>query len=245
MRAKRIADIVLSLVLLAATSPFLMIALVLVWAEDFISPVYFAERVGKGGHLFRMAKIRTMVPDADKSTVISTGASDSRITVVGRVIRSLKLDEVLQLINVLKGQMSLVGPRPNTWRKGVELYTETERRLLAIRPGITDFSSIIFADEGAILEGTDDPDLTYNRLIRPWKSRLGLIYIDNRSFWLDLRLIFWTVLNVISRRTALNQVCQYLTHLGVSPALVEICRRDQELVPAPPPGSDDIVTNLS
>lgn len=245
MRAKRVADIVLSVVLLAGTSPFLMIALILVWAEDFISPVYYAERVGKGRHLFRMAKIRTMVPDADKSSVISTGASDSRITGVGRIIRSFKLDEVLQLINVLKGQMSLVGPRPNTWRRGVELYTETECRLLAIRPGITDFASIVFADEGTILEGTDDPDLTYNRLIRPWKSRLGLIYIDNRSFWLDLRLIFWTVLNVISRRAALNQVCRCLTNLGVSPALVEICRRDRELVPAPPPGSDDIVTNLS
>jgi lipopolysaccharide/colanic/teichoic acid biosynthesis glycosyltransferase len=245
VRIKRAADIVLSFALLLAASPILIISLLLVWAGDFNSPVYFAERIGKDGQKFRMFKVRTMVPDADKSSIISTGAADSRITPVGRLIRSFKLDEVLQLTNVLRGDMSLVGPRPNTWRNGVELYNETEKRLLNLRPGITDLASIVFADEAQILENVEDPDLAYNQLIRPWKSRLGLVYIDNGSFWLDLRLVFWTVLNTISRRAALKQICGCLVKLGVSAELARICGRDQALTPAPPPGSDQIVTSLS
>jgi lipopolysaccharide/colanic/teichoic acid biosynthesis glycosyltransferase len=245
VQVKRVTDIILSFVILLTVSPILIVALLLVWAEDFNSPVFFAERIGKGGQRFRMFKVRTMVPDADKSAIISTAAADRRITRIGRVVRTLKLDEALQLVNVLTGKMSLVGPRPNTWRKGVELYNETEKRLLTLQPGITDFASIVFADEARILEGAEDPDLAYNQLIRPWKSRLGLVYIDNRSFWLDLKLIFWTALNVVSRRSALTQVCGCLVKLGVPTEVVRICRRDQELVSAPPPGSDEIVASLS
>ena len=245
MQVKRVTDIILSFVILLTVSPILIVALLLVWAGDFNSPIFFAERVGQAGQRFRMFKVRTMVPDADKSSIISTAAADRRITRIGRMIRALKLDEALQLVNVLTGKMGLVGPRPNTWRKGVELYNDTEKRLSTLRPGITDFASIVFADEAHILEGAEDPDLAYHQLIRPWKSRLGLVYIDNRSFWLDLRLIFWTALNVVSRRPALAQVCRCLLKLGVPTELVRICRRDQELVPARPPGSTDIVASLS
>ena len=121
-----------------------------------------------------MVKLRSMIINADKNKVDSTASDDMRITRVGMMIRAYKLDELTQLINVLKGDMSLVGPRPNVQRD-VDLYSETEKRLLSVKPGITDFSSIIFSDEGDILSGLDDPDIAYNQLIRPWKSRLGIL----------------------------------------------------------------------
>ena len=97
---------------------------------------------------------------------------------VGKLIRKLKLDELTQILNVINGSMSFVGPRPNT-PYDVKLYSQEEKKLLSIRPGITDISSIVFSDEGDILEKYDNPDLAYNQLIRPWKSRLGLFYINN------------------------------------------------------------------
>ena len=177
---------------------------------------------------------------ADKTGVDSTGANDPRITRVGRFIRSYKLDELTQLWNVLWGEMSLVGPRPQV-KRDADLYTPEERRLLTVRPGITDFSSIVFADEGEILKNEPDPDLAYNQLIRPWKSRLGLFYIDNRNFWLDLNLLVTTVVAVISRDTALRRVSSLLGRLGAPPGLVQVALRKQRLVPQPPPGSDQIL----
>ena len=110
-----------------------------------------------------------------------------------------------------------------------------------MRPGITDFASIVFADEGNILEGAPDPDLRYHQLIRPWKSRLGLHYIASRSFLLDVRLIFVTMLNVFSRRRALTAVAVLLEKTGAEPSLIAVARRDDPLAPAPPPGADEIV----
>ena len=245
MRAKRFTDIVLSIMLLVVLSPVLVMALFLVWISDFGAPIYAAERIGKDGLRFRMFKIRTMVVDADKSSVVSTAKADRRITPIGRLIRSTKLDEVMQFINVLFGSMSLVGPRPNTWRTGVEHYTSVEQRLLSVAPGITDFSSIVFSDEADILEGSADPDLAYNQLIRPWKSRLGLIYIDHQSFSLDMKLIFWTTMNVVSRRSALKVVSTCLEKIGAPRDVIQICRREHKLVPAPPPGNSNIATHLS
>ena len=126
-----------------------------------------------------MVKIRSMIINADKTGVDSTSSDDMRITSVGKVIRKLKLDELSQLWNVLIGDMSLVGPRPNV-KSETDLYTKIEKNLLNVKPGITDFSSIVFSDEGDILSGSDDPDLLYNQLIRPWKSRLSLFYIEKR-----------------------------------------------------------------
>src|SRR5207247_4709716 len=103
------------------------------------------------------------------------------------LIRRYKLDELAQLWNVLKGDMSLVGPRPQVQRD-VNLYTEEEYHLFDVKPGITDFSSIVFSDEGDILKGSSNPDLRYNQLIRPWKSRLGLFYARHHNFWIDLKL---------------------------------------------------------
>ena len=124
-----------------------------------------------------MVKFRTMIPDAVEAGVSSTAAGDPRITRVGRILRRAKLDELPQLWNVLTGEMSLVGPRPQVEPEAA-LYTAEERRMLEVRPGITDLASIVFADEGEILAGAADPDLLYNQIIRPWKSRLALLYLE-------------------------------------------------------------------
>jgi hypothetical protein len=138
--------------------------------------------------------------------------------------------------------MSLVGPRPNVKRE-TDLYTPIERRLLEVRPGITDFSSIVFSDEGEILKGRPDPDIAYNQLIRPGKSLLGLFYIDHRSFFVDLKLIALTAVAIASRRRALAGVQSMLRKLGADEQLLTIAAREQPLVPMPPPGATKIVTS--
>jgi len=198
--------------------------------------------VGRNDQLFRMVKLRSMVIHADRTGVDSTGADDKRITAVGRFIRRYKLDELTQLWNVLIGDMSLVGPRPNVKRE-TDLYTPVERKLLTVKPGITDISSIVFSDEGDILGGHADPDIAYNQLIRPGKSMLGLIYIENRSLWLDIRLCFLTVIAILSREKALAGVQSILTEIGAPAEILQLASRQQPLVPQPPPGSDRIVTS--
>ena len=172
----RLRDFILSFAILLFFSPILSVVCFLVWREDKHSPFYVADRVGKNGELFSMVKLRSMVINADMTGVDSTSSQDERITSIGHFIRKYKLDELTQMWNVLLGDMSLVGPRPNVKRE-TDLYSDEENILLSVRPGITDFSSIIFSDEGEILSGEEDPDLAYNQLIRPWKSRLGIIYI--------------------------------------------------------------------
>ena len=238
---KRLLDIVASIMGLVVFSPVLLPVMFLVWRQDGHSPFYVAPRVGKNERLFKMVKLRSMVVDADKSGVDSTGASDMRITPVGQFIRSYKLDELTQLWNVMLGDMSLVGPRPNV-KVETDLYTNVEKGLLTVRPGITDFSSIVFSDEGEILEDKDDPDLAYNQLIRPWKSRLGLIYIENCSIWLDLQLIINTVVAIVSKKRALNWLVGKLQNLNVDEDVIVVAMRNADLVPSPPPGSDEIVT---
>jgi len=238
---KRLLDVFASIMGLVVFSPVLLPVMFLVWRQDGHSPFYVAPRVGKNERLFKMVKLRSMIVDADKSGVDSTGASDMRITPVGQFIRSYKLDELTQLWNVMLGDMSLVGPRPNV-KVETDLYTNVEKKLLTVRPGITDFSSIVFSDEGEILEDKDDPDLAYNQLIRPWKSRLGLIYIDSQSIWLDLQLIFNTVVAIVSKKKALSWLVGKLQGLNVEKDVIAVAMRNADLVPSPPPGSDEIVT---
>ena len=238
---KRIFDILVAIFGLTVTSPILLPVMFLVWWQDRHSPFYIALRVGKDGKLFKMVKLRSMVINADKSGVDSTSANDSRITPVGKFIRTYKLDELTQLWNVLKGDMSLVGPRPNVQRD-VDLYTLEERKLLNVKPGITDFSSIVFSDEGEILKDSKDPDLRYNQIIRPWKSRLGLVYIENRSFGLDVKLVFLTAIAIISREKALRGVQKLLDKLNIDPQIKRVARRKEKLLPFPPPGANKVVT---
>jgi lipopolysaccharide/colanic/teichoic acid biosynthesis glycosyltransferase len=181
-----------------------------------------------------------MISDADKNGIDSTADTDKRITRAGHIVRRYKLDEFSQLINVLLGDMSFVGPRPNVIRE-VSLYTDQEKHLLDLRPGITDLASIVFSDEGDILAGSRDPDLHYNQIIRPWKSRLGLLYIENRNVLLDLYIIILTVVSILSRPLALKGVQRILKSLGADDQLVRIARRQEPLQPYPPPGATHIV----
>lgn len=237
---KRIFDLLCALLALLLLAPLLCILMLAVYAQDLKSPLYIAPRVGAGGRAFKMIKLRSMIINADKNGVASTSNDDRRITRVGHLIRKSKADELLQLVNVVMGDMSLVGPRPNVLAE-TSLYTNEEKRLLSVRPGITDFASIVFSDEGDILEGADDPDLRYNQLIRPGKGFLGLLYIDNQSFTLDLKLICLTVVAVASKPLALRWLTRMLRGINAPAFLVDIAARDTELVPMPPPGSNRIV----
>ena len=140
-----------------------------------------------------------MIINTDKSGVNSTGSNDQRIVKVGHFIRRCKVDELTQLWNFLAGDMSLVGPRPNVQRE-TDLYMALERRLLTIQPSITDFASIIFSDEGEILQDASDPDIAYNQPIRSGMGYLGLFYLDNSSVWLDMQLCFHAVVLIFSRK---------------------------------------------
>ena len=233
--AKEALDRPAALLGLVVLAPLLSAVLLLVWLQDRRSPLYIADRAGRGGIPFRMMKIRSMIANADRLGAASTAGDDQRITAVGRFIRRWKLDELSQLWNVLKGDMSLVGPRPQVMSE-VETYTAEERGLLAAKPGITDFSSIVFADEAEILFGAADADLAYRQLIRPWKSRLGLFYVENRSVRLDLQLIALTLVRIVSADRALAGVSRVLEKLGAPKELIGIARRTVPLVPHAVPG---------
>jgi lipopolysaccharide/colanic/teichoic acid biosynthesis glycosyltransferase len=233
---KRALDIAVSVIGLILASPLLLAVALAIWFSDFHSPFYIAPRMARGGGTFKMVKFRSMVVNADRTGVNSTAASDSRITPVGRFVRAYKIDELVQLWNVLKGDMSLVGPRPQV-KADADLYTGEECRLLSARPGITDLASIVFSDEGDILAGNPKPDRLYNQIIRPWKSRLALLCIDRQSMWLDLRLIALTALAIVSRDTALRHVEILARELGADGLLLRMASRREPLLCYPPPGA--------
>ncbi|HEV2402101.1 MAG TPA: sugar transferase [Candidatus Sulfotelmatobacter sp.] len=189
---KRSFDIVASLLGFMLLLPlFVAVAIVLRW-ESSGPTFYRGLRAGRYGKAFRIFKFRTMVVNADKIGGPSSSADDPRITRVGNFLRRYKLDELPQLMNVLKGEMSLVGPRPEVVQE-VLLYTQEEKRLLEVRPGITDCASIRFRNEGEILRGSADPHQAYREKIRPEKIRLGLEYVRSHSFLTDCRIILSTL----------------------------------------------------
>lgn len=196
--------------------------------------------MGRRGRQFRMWKFRSMRVGAAKTGVNSTAAGDSRITRAGRVLRALKIDEIPQLWNVLRGEMSLVGPRPQV-AEDVSMYTRQERRMLDVRPGITDLASIVFADEAEILAGSPNPDLLYNQVIRPWKSRLALLYMERSCWSNDARILFWTSGALLSRGWALAKVQRLLCDWGAGQPLYDIVRRQKPLPAFPPPGACEVV----
>jgi lipopolysaccharide/colanic/teichoic acid biosynthesis glycosyltransferase len=199
--AKRIPDVIVSATALLFLSPiFLVLALAI--KADSPGPVFYrGVRVGRYGRPFRIYKFRSMVQDAERRGASSTNITDMRVTRVGRYIRKFKLDEFSQLVNVLRGDMSLVGPRPEV-QKFVDMYTEEEKIILTVRPGITDWSSIKFHNEGEIIEssGIADADEAYARIIRPEKLRLQMKYVRERNIWVDFKIILCTLLTVISSR---------------------------------------------
>ena len=237
---KRIFDLIFSLLGLILLFPIIITACFFIYLQDQHSPFYVAKRIGKNNKNFNMIKLRSMIVNAEKNKVDSTSSNDPRITKVGRFIRKLKLDELSQLFNVLIGEMSLVGPRPNVKRE-TDLYTKVEKNLLRVKPGITDFASIIFSDESEILKNFDDPDITYNQLIRPWKSRLGLFYIKKQSIQLDILIIIFTILSFFSREISLILVNKTLRKLNAPNDLCKLSLRKDKLKPTPPPGSNEIV----
>ncbi|HEX6908409.1 MAG TPA: sugar transferase [Terriglobales bacterium] len=189
--SKRLFDMVLAAIGVVMFSPILAVIAILIKLEDRASVFYRGLRIGRQGKPFRVYKFRTMVVNAEKIGGPSTSDDDPRITRIGKHLRKYKLDELPQLFNVLKGDMSFVGPRPEV-KSEVDLYTPQERELLTVRPGITDYASIEFHDEGAILKGSADPHEAYRLLIRPRKIELGLQYVREHSLLTDLRILWLT-----------------------------------------------------
>jgi len=193
---KRTFDLILAGSALVLLSPVL--ALIGLWIKlsDRGPVLYSGSRVGRGGKTFHMLKFRTMVVGADSAGPSSTAGDDPRITRPGLLMRRLKLDELPQLVNVLRGEMSFVGPRPQVqW--AVDLYTPEQRALLAVRPGITDYASLRFRNEGEILKGSADPDRDYLEKIAPLKIELGLHYVQTYSLVSDVKLVVATFLSLL------------------------------------------------
>lgn len=193
---KRVFDILSSALGLLLLSPVML--LVAIWIKaDSPGPVFYrGERAGVGNRPFRIFKFRSMVSNADRLGGSTTSNTDSRITKPGVFIRRNKLDEVSQLINVLAGEMSIVGPRPQVLSY-TTAYEGEFREILTVKPGITDWATIWNADEGAVLAGAADPDRAYDILINPTKLRLQLRYVRERSFLTDLRIVYCTLRRIV------------------------------------------------
>ena len=237
---KRSLDIIFSLTGIIIFSPLIFLFCFLIWLQDFGNPFYISKRVGKNFEEFDLIKLRSMILNADKSGIDSTSNDDIRITKIGNIVRKYKLDELMQLLNVFLGNMTLVGPRPNV-KSEVDLYTKEEQNLLKVKPGITDFASIVFSDEGEILKNKKNPDIAYNQLIRPGKGKLGIFYIKNRTLIIDVQIIFLTILSVFSRKKSLILLVRLLEKINAPIDLINIAGRKQKLVPTPPLGSNKIV----
>ncbi|MGQ9698440.1 MAG: sugar transferase [Armatimonadota bacterium] len=195
--AKRGFDLVVSVLGLAVLWPLLLIIAIAV-KLDSPGPVFYrGVRTGRGGIPFRIYKFRTMVNNAESLGGGSTAKNDPRVTRIGRLLRKYKLDELPQLINVVRGDMSLVGPRPEL-PTYTSRYTSEEKAILSVRPGITDFSSIEYIDLAEVL-GDDGADTVYEERVLPTKNQLRLKYVAERSFWLDLRLIALTIVRLWRR----------------------------------------------
>ncbi|MDU4396568.1 MAG: sugar transferase [Haemophilus parainfluenzae] len=192
----RFFDFILSLVGLVVLAPILIV--LAIWIKiDSKGPVFYKQvRVGQNGIDFGLFKFRSMVVDADKKGLITVGGRDPRITRSGYFIRKYKLDELPQLINVLVGDMSLVGPRPEV-RKYVDLYTDEQQKVLSVKPGITDYASIEYMDENEILGKSTDPEKTYIEEIMPEKIKYNMKYIQNKNVSEYFKIIFLTLLKIV------------------------------------------------
>lgn len=204
---KRLFDIVFAVILITATLPLWLLAVCRIKWHDGGPIFYRAPRVGLSGRPFVMHKFRTMVLDADKVGVSSTSSDDPRITSAGHWMRRWKIDELPQLLDVLMGRMSIVGPRPQVqW--AVDRYSPEERKVLDVRPGITDWASIVFSNEAEILKGHPDPDEAYMRLIHPTKMRLAIRYVQRPTLWTDLGILWGTAGAILGKRPDPEQILE-------------------------------------
>ncbi|MGC1903746.1 MAG: sugar transferase [Candidatus Acidiferrum sp.] len=190
-KIKRCLDFVVSLIALIVLSPILLAVALIIKIGSPGPILYRGLRIGLRGHSFHICKFRTMVIDAEKLGGSATAEDDPRITPIGKFLRRHKLDELPQFLNVLFGDMSLVGPRPEV-QKYIEMYNEEERTILELRPGITDWASIWNSNEAAVLEGSKDPEKAYEELIRPTKVALQLFYARNHSLGIDFKILLHT-----------------------------------------------------
>jgi lipopolysaccharide/colanic/teichoic acid biosynthesis glycosyltransferase len=196
---KRLLDIVVSLVGLICLLPLMLLVAVLI-KLDSSGPVFFRqERIGRGFRPFQILKFRTMLNNAQTKGRLITLAQDPRITRVGRILRQTKIDELPQLINVLKGEMSLVGPRPEVSRY-VRAFQKDYEEILKVRPGMTDLASLKYRNEEAILSNSDDPDEEYVSHVLPDKIRLAKDYLERSSFLFDLSVILKTLFKLFDYR---------------------------------------------
>jgi lipopolysaccharide/colanic/teichoic acid biosynthesis glycosyltransferase len=198
---KRALDLAVATAVLVAATPLAAYAAWRIRREDGGPALYRGKRAGLGGRPFGMLKFRSMVVDAARLGGPSIAADDPRLTTTGRALRRWRLDGLPQFCNVLSGRMSLVGPRPQVMEE-VRRYTDRECRLLTVKPGMTDWASIVFRDERGILAGRPDPDRAYAELIRPRKIELGLAYVARRSLRTDLEILALTALAAIDGRRA-------------------------------------------
>lgn len=193
---KRTVDICISLLILALFLPFGLLLMLFISLESAGGVFYLQERVGRNGQLFKLIKFRSMRPNADKGSQITIGNRDPRITKVGYFIRKFKLDEFPQFINVIKGDMSIVGPRPEV-PFYVAMYTEAQRQILVVKPGITDYASLAYFNENEILAKAADPQKVYLEQIMPAKIELNQRYLSDPSLFKDIKIIGLTALKLI------------------------------------------------
>lgn len=217
---KRLFDIIVSLVGLIILSPVFIIMAVIIASTSPGGVFFRGVRVGQHGKPFKIFKFRSMVKDAEGKGKWNVGDNDDRITPIGHFLRNTKIDELPQLINVLIGDMSFVGPRPEL-QYYVDMYTEKEKKILDLKPGITDWASLTNFDQFEVFTKAKDPDEVYLKYIRPLKLELQMYYRNNNSFFSDIKIIFWTIYKVVSRSEKLPKevvpiVKSYETNKGVS-----------------------------
>ena len=194
---KRLFDIIFSLFGLILLFPLFLIIAILIKLHSPEPAFYRGERVGRFGKIFKMFKFRTMIPNAEKMGSIHASRNDSRITKIGRFLRRYKIDELPQLINVLKGEMSFVGPRPQV-KYYVDLYNKEEKISLTVRPGMTDYATIRYINQEDLVD-EKNVDKSYQENIEPEKNRLRVKYAKNHSFFIDIQIIFQTILVIIKK----------------------------------------------
>jgi lipopolysaccharide/colanic/teichoic acid biosynthesis glycosyltransferase len=195
---KRFFDIIFSSLGLIISFPVFIILAIWISIDSKGGVFYMQERIGKNFKTFKLYKFRSMYSGSDKKGLLTVGGNDSRITRSGYFIRKYKLDELAQLINVLKGDMSLVGPRPEV-KKYVDLYNDEQKKVLLVKPGITDYASIEYYNENEILEKSSNPEKTYIEEIMPHKLSLNLKYIQEQSLLTDVKIILKTIKKIIIR----------------------------------------------
>ncbi len=195
---KRLFDILSSLFVLIAGLPLGLLIALCIFVDSRGKVIYKQSRVGRNNVDFQLYKFRTMRTDADKGSQITIGANDARITHIGAFLRKYKIDEFPQFLNILKGEMSVVGPRPEV-RKYVDMYTPEQMRVLTVRPGLTDYASIRYVNENELLAKSDNPEQTYIQEIMPDKLKLNLKYVEEQSFRVDVKIMWQTLLAIVRK----------------------------------------------